>query len=252
MFKIAAMLGYAQRFGHQPVFCEDPSVSKDHPESLLNVRAFFPEIPLLPDVQKEEWVVLHEPANGSMTYLELPNIPKNVLLKGYFQSERYFPKIGIPTCLPFFPSLTNELSQQDWSNLFFLHVRRGDYLHPLNQHHVIDVRSYYQKSLQHFSENQICFVVSDDIHWCKATLPTWFQRRWLFCPEGLSDAETFFWMTLCRGGICGNSSFSWWAAYFQKSRATNTCICMPYPWGGPAFPEARDLIPEWAIRVQWS
>jgi hypothetical protein len=252
MFKVAAMLGYAQRHGHQPIFLEEPKPSKDHPNTTLSVRTFFPTIPIIPEAIKQAWTVLQEPAGASMTYLEFPAIQGNVYLKGYFQSEQYFPKVRIPFAPNIVPQCI-ELFANDWSSTFFLHIRRGDYMHPANAHHTINVYSYLQKSLVHFSEALTCFVVSDDIIWCKTTLPTWFSRKWLFCPDA-TDAETLYWMSLCAGGICANSSFSWWAAYFLKQDrdiSETLQICMPFPWGKPPLPEARNLIPEWATSIQW-
>lgn len=253
MFKVAAMLGYAQRYGHQPVFCEEPLSSKDHPTTALSIRDIFPHIPVKSELTKETWTLLQEPPDAAMTYIEFPAIQGNVYMKGYFQSERYFPTLVIPISLPILPHCI-ELFQNDWSSIFFLHIRRGDYLHPTNRHHTIDVFSYLQKSLAYFPAEQTCFVVSDDISWCRETLPTWFLRSWLFCPT-ITDAETFYWMTLCSGGICANSSFSWWAAYFLKRGhppSVSIRICMPRPWGQPPLPEARELISEWATPIQWN
>ncbi len=249
MFMVAAMLGYAERYGHQPVFLEEPRVSKDHSSSTLFLRDFFPQIPVRPDLQSHAWTVLREPAEAAMTYIDLPNISGNVCLQGYFQSERYFPRQGIPHTLPVPPNLcADSLFANDWSRTFFLHIRRGDYLHAANRHHQINVESYLRTCLPFYSSDFTCFVVSDDIDWCEQTLPTWFSRPFLFCPAGTTDSETLFWMSLCAGGICANSTFSWWGAYFQKRGYR---VCMPTPWGTSPLPEARDLIPAWATPVGW-
>jgi hypothetical protein len=247
MFMVAAMLGYAERYGHQPVFLEEPTVSKDHSSSSLFIRDFFPQIPVRPDLRSQAWTVLREPAAAAMTFLDLPDISGNVYLQGYFQSERYFPRQGISTTPPVPLNPCAELFAQDWSRTFFLHIRRGDYLHAANQHHQIKVESYLRKSLLQYPTELTCFVVSDDIEWCQQTLPTWFSRSFVFCPA-TTDSETLFWMSLCAGGICANSSFSWWGAYFQKRGSR---VCMPTPWGTPPLPEARDLIPAWATSVSW-
>lgn len=250
MFMVAAMLGYAERHGHQPIFLKTPERSKDHTDSVLNISDFFPDIPVRADLTALYWTVLQEPPGAAMTYLELPAVPGPVLLRGYFQSERYFPTQGLPRAPPLC-NLSSELLAHDWSHTYFLHIRRGDYMHPANIHHRIDIRQYVSRCLHQFPKDWVCFVVSDDIPWCKATLPTWFTERWFFCPETATDAETFFWMTVCAGGICANSSFSWWAAYFLKYQQSFSVLCMPYPWGTPPLPEARDLIPRWATRVTW-
>jgi hypothetical protein len=252
MFKVACLLGYAERFGHTPVFLEEPKISKDHSESLLKLQNFI-AIPVKPELAKEQWTVLKEAHEHAFTYNAILEINGNVYLDGYFQSELYFPKQGLPTSVPSPPSIHTEFLNIDWSSVFFLHIRRGDYMHPANRHHQIDVETYVRKAMREFSRHT-CFVASDDIAWCNQVLPTWFpDQSWIICPAELSDAETLFWMSLCGlGGICANSSFSWWAAYFLRLSAPEATICMPYPWGTRPLPEARDLYPRWAKKIDWS
>ncbi len=254
MFKVACMLGYSERFGHIPVFLEEPNVSKDHADSVLKIQNFF-SIPVRPELAKEPWMVLKEPHDHAFTYNTLPNIDGNVYLDGYFQSELYFPRQGLPTSVPCPQSIHTDFLSIDWSSVFFLHIRRGDYMHAANRHHQIDVGAYVRKAMREFSlEGKQCFVASDDIAWCQSALPTWFpSQSWIFCPSDLTDAETLFWMSLCGlGGICANSSFSWWGAFFVRLSAPEAKFCMPYPWGTKPLPEARDLYPSWVKKIDWS
>jgi hypothetical protein len=162
----------------------------------------------------------------------------------------YLPSPEYPLMLKTVPEpavmiATPDFRAHDWHDTFFLHVRRGDYLHPLNRHHCVDLMEYYRHCLKAFGD-ATCFVVSDDMEWCMESLPELLQKR-IWCSPDMSDAETLHWMSKCqRGGICANSSFSWWAAYFIH-RSNSACrIFMPTPWGYPPLAPVYDLYPSWA------
>lgn len=286
LFQVAAMLGYAERSGgrHVPVFLEefvgDDVKSWEHPSSSLRVRDFFPSIPVIARNAVDHWMVVKEKPENCYTFVALPVLEDHhVFLDGYFQSERYFPtdleKAGFPTSPPLPPFAPEALpapfatfatlAATDWSRTFFLHVRRGDYLSPANRHHCVDLSSYYREALGEFEAGVAaagedpatwtCFVVSDDIAWCREAfagdLGSAWRGKWLFCPAELTDAETLYWTTMVGlGGICANSTFSWWAAFFvrqQRGAADEQIrLFMPRPWGHPPLPPRRDLYPAWA------
>jgi hypothetical protein len=102
-----------------------------------------------------------------------------------------------------------------------------------------------------FPRDSVCYVASDDIEWCRQELPRQFEAVWLFCPEHLTDSETLQWMALCGlGGICANSTFSWWAGYYLHQQfGASATICMPAEWGKPPLPPARDIHPDWCLKI---
>lgn len=254
-FQIAAMLGYAEQYGHIPVFLEKPRPYKDHSSSVFDMQTLFPSIGVAPPGL--QWKLLQEGSQDAYTFSPIPYIPDNVCLKGFFQSELYFPKRGLHlTVCPHQFSAT-DLFSNNWSRTAFLHIRRGDYLHPLNHHHVIPIRGYLQRSLQYLSIHcpQIdrYFVASDDIHWCKEMLPSYIPNipsdQWIWCPASCTDQETLFWMQTCGAGVCANSSFSWWAGYLLHQSNPSAPILMPNIWGFPPLPPTKDLHPNWVIRI---
>jgi hypothetical protein len=261
MFQIAAMLGYAERHGHTPVFIEKPRIGWEHSgQSAFDMSALFDDIPVL--TKTVSWNIVKEPADAAFSYIELPAYAdEHVFLEGYFQSDRYGPSAGMrPIGAPPGP-LHPSLIPHNWSSTFFLHVRRADYLHPGNTHHRVDLIEYYRECLQRMAgddggKGRTCFMVSDDIEWCRRELPrllSGWRGEWLFCSPTISDSETFFWMTACGlGGICANSTFSWWAAYFLhrlRGASATVQIFMPALWGHPPLPPARDIHPPWATAV---
>lgn len=241
LFMMAALLGYAERYGYEPVFWEEPKTSWEHKDSLFRVKEMFRLRVLTEEERKGSWTVLKEPAEAAFSYTPLPHMNGNVKVEGYFQSDLYGPST-FPTPPP--PSLRAELIAHDWSKTVFLHVRRGDYLHPANAAHAVDLTEYWRKAVSFLREDTL-FVASDDIAWCKAELVgiLGWKGKVLYA-EGLSDVETFFWMTACSGGICANSTFSWWAAWYIRRRlGASAIVTMPKAWG---FSSTKDLYPAWA------
>jgi hypothetical protein len=63
-----------------------------------------------------------------------------------------------------------------------------------------------------------------------------------------TDWEQMLLMSLCRHNIIANSSFSWWAAYFNSN--VTKLVCYPEKWFGPATSnDTSDLFPEDWIQI---
>jgi hypothetical protein len=133
----------------------------------------------------------------------------------------------------------------------FLHVRRGDYLHQFNQHHYVDLSGYYERALGLFSGAYVV-VCSDDLAWCKSVLPARYPGvsadKWIWF-----DGDEYATLGVMRGcvlgGICANSTFSWWGAYL--SRSLEKLFTMPdtRTYNRPGFPLGVDIYPQWVERV---
>lgn len=245
LFQIAAMLGYAEKHGHTPVFIRE--WIKDNPAQPggNKVCSLFPGIQTmtLGDVGGE-WVVLKPPFEAAMTYVELPFVGGHVKLDGYFQSAQYF-----PSRLPVLAGIEVAVLE---GPAVFLHVRRGDYLHLFNAHHRVELDNYYQQALDMFPTDSFVYVCSDDIGWCKATLPGRYRSvgfdRWRWV--GGDEFETLSVMIGCTlGGICANSTFSWWGAWLGWN--SEKLMIMPSLWMhvSPGRPVAKDLYPVWALKL---
>ena len=244
-FQVAAMLGYAERYGHTAVFVREWIADNPSHPGPFGITAFFPEIPVLERLEGP-WTSIQMAEADGLRYVPLDRVDGNVCLEGCFQSEQYFPTRWIV------PALLS-----DWvgghmipfETAAFLHVRRGDYLNPLCAHHRVDLADYIRRSLALYPAGTVFVVCSDDIAWCKSSLPGLYadivssdKWRWF---DG-SDYDTLAVMMRCaRGGICANSTFSWWGAYL----GSRELVCMPAVWGYLPMPVAVDIWPGWAVRL---
>lgn len=193
-------------------------------------------------------------------YSPLPQDNNNIILKGYFQSEKYFeesenvlremfwPKHELGTLVP-----PNLLDQMDacLSEYCAVHVRRGDYLEKEDYHPVLS-EDYYEKGTRYMRAKGFkrFMIFSDDIEWCKQTFSSVEDLDVVFSEEN-SDIQDLFLMARCGAQIIANSSFSWWGATFHKwyfqSKYTDHHVVAPKLWFGPkAEHDTKDIYnPNW-------
>jgi len=70
------------------------------------------------------------------------------------------------------------------------------------------------------------FVISDDIEYCKSYSVLSLAN--VTFVEGLSPEYSIYLMSLCsKGGICANSSFSWWGSYLIDREKI---VILPKKW----------------------
>ena len=104
----------------------------------------------------------------------------------------------------------------------FLHIRGGDYIdHPF---HHIPLELYYLRAIQHFPKDTLFYIFTNDVEYAKQQ-PVLKHIRYEFieCNELIALEK----MKQCkRGGICANSSFSWWGAILD----TNRTLVIPNRW----------------------
>lgn len=237
-FQVAAMLWYTKRYGHNPVFVKQWILKNSHPGP-HDIEFYFPDIPVQ-DVSNAAWSTFQPPFSAAHSFLEIPHTESNVLLKGYFQAWQYV-DIEVPSVL--------RTIEFHIPNSFFLHVRRGDYLHSACKHHVVELTNYIRRASSLFPSDATVIICSDDINWCKLALPNIINRTDYVFFDG-NDFQTVAMMVHCDlGGICANSTFSWWGAYWGHRLDSNRLYTMPDLWGYAPLPPADDLLAPWATIV---
>lgn len=195
----------------------------------------------------------HEPYFGfDFHYMPIPE-KENLILHGFFQSEKYFEQQKELIVNSFMPK--NEFLKvvreagKDFVNLtntIAVHVRRGDYLNLQNAHPVLPLDNYYNAASVSINIERPNYIIfSDDIEWCKQN----FKHPKCYFVSGNSDIVDLFLMAQCESHIIANSSFSWWAAWFAKNMfGRKGTVIAPKKWFGPALDhyDTKDIyLPEW-------
>lgn len=178
------------------------------------------------------------------------NAPKNCMLFGYWQSEKYFDTVGnflreeLVTDIPMelFP-LVNEMS---WGDSVSVHIRRGDYVTE-NSNHLVCPIDYYTKSIELIAQkiqSPRFYVFSDDNDWVLEN----FRMDYPFkiVEPKWSDVINLHLMSCCHHHVNANSSFSWWGAWLGEAK--DSIVIVPKRWFiDRPFP--KDRVPDRWIRI---
>ena len=180
----------------------------------------------------------------------------DVYLSGYWQNELYFKDIRkkILEDFRFSEMLTKqypELLQEMWSeNSVSIHIRRGDYLDPVNSrlYSGICTIDYYQRSIQYMQENlqnPKFYFFTDDPQWVKQNL---YKDGMTIVEHQKEDPDyvDMFLMSQCKAHIIANSTFSWWGAWLDSKEGR--IVISPTKWLNNH--EVQNAICDWFIKVE--
>ena len=240
---------------------------------LSNLKTFVKDEDKLPklDLYFKEQGFNYDPS----ILLNLLNNQQHVkMLVGYFQSYKYFDmyKKGL------FKLVKIEMKQLAMSTIYSkdinfdttvsMHFRLGDYK-KLQDYHPILPNEYYINALnlvlkdrQTNNNKPVNTVIKTVLYFCEDVdfdevleKITYLQKMFpdlMFsrADNTLDDWEQMVLMSLCSSNIIANSTFSWWAAYFNAN-PTKT-VCYPSDWFGPkAGHDTSDMFPEdWTMVLQ--
>lgn len=188
---------------------------------------------------------------------------KDVCLCGYYQSYKYFQEYFNTICkIIQLEDMKQKILQKFNYNSNFLdnsislHFRFGDYkklqyCHPLmNYFYYEDALQYIKdttieltdKNILYFCEEEDIEQVEQIIHNLKAKFNNFHFTR---VSNDLEDWQQMLLMSCCHYNVIGNSSFSWWGAYFNNN--PTKIVCYPSIWFGPTIShDTKDLCPtEW-------
>lgn len=254
MFQIAAVYAYAKHHGFDYGFDFDNCYTPLQGNASVKYKdSYFKELNRL----SGDTVFNMSYKEPSFSYKEIIGKNDNIILDGYFQSEKYFESVGDEVNIIF-----NKFDIKDKNriltylyglykgvhkDIITVHVRRGDYIVPPNKQefhtNLGDTTDYYQKAMKLFNNNFFLFV-SDDIQWCKDN----FKGDNIIYSPFKSEIDDLCLMSLAHGNIIANSSFSWWGAWLNSSRKNK--IVAPRNWFGPKGPQdTQDIIPENWIKI---
>jgi hypothetical protein len=164
------------------------------------------------------------------------NTTVDVFIKGFFQNEKYFIEYR-DEILELFKEPEHIRVHQDGlkyekylDNAYFLHIRLGDYINC--KKHWIDLEKYYINALSQIESDAIIFIFSNFPQhinkYYKGLVPHLHSRNMIIVGE-TDEVFNLFLMAKCKkGGICSNSSFSWWGGWLNKNEDKK--IFMPSKW----------------------
>jgi hypothetical protein len=136
----------------------------------------------------------------------------------------------------------------DRTETFFVHIRRGDYVHwPSRATPAVLPLKWYLEQMDLVRSNYVkplFVVVSDDGPYADEMLAGYPD---VFVSHEDEEVD-FALMSLCGGGgILSASSFAWWAAYFARRDSGAAFFIAPLYWAGH---RKGDWFPE-GIKTSW-
>ena len=183
---------------------------------------------------------------------------KNIFLKGYFQSEKYFIKFEDQLRKDF--EIKSPLKKQtidflkiiEAENSVSLHIRRGDYVtNPeANAVHGTCDLNYYHRAIDIIKEKidkPVFFIFSDDIDWAKENLKIDSPIYFVDFNDASTNYEDIKLMSACKHNIIANSSFSWWGAWLNANRSKT--VIAPSRWFKIDIHNSKDIIPESWMKI---
>jgi hypothetical protein len=163
---------------------------------------------------------------------------KQVVLNGYWQTEKYFKEYRtIILDLFDFPYTKKD-------GYISVHVRRGDYLH-LTEKHPPVTKEWYERAMSMFPECKFKFF-SDDIVWCKQTFGD--RPDCEFSTNG-NEVDDLVEASCCEHNICSASTFSFWIYWLNRNEEKKGIF--PQLWFSPGWCnlDTSDILPPEVIKL---
>jgi hypothetical protein len=227
IFMFANAFAYAKNNNKKLVFLKDLYHRFTNHSSIDYTHIFFADIPFTENDQTFQKFSEQDYCK----FIEIPNFDHNVILNGCFQSEKYFEN--------YYDEIFKRFSCSDFikEKLFqefkylnracFIHVRRGDYTY-LPKYDLKLFDRYYPEAIERFNKKHLdvfFYVLSNDPDWCsQQQIFQKFNFQIVYCNEVIG-----LWLMQCckYGGICANSSYSWWGGWLNKMTNNNSEIIFP-------------------------
>jgi hypothetical protein len=238
LFELATTIAYAKRHNLEftvPVHTDDPFWAPVYYTHLANPN-FNPSL--------EEVILEEKQYNYKELSFEESWRDKNIILDGYFQSEKYFKKYRQDILNIF--GFNNQFDKKGYCSIF---VRRSDYLNMEDKHPVMRL-DYIKKAMDYIVANsgmKNFIVFSDDIPWCKENIiNTGYEVEF---NTGLPFHLEMLYMSCCSHNIIPNSTFAWWSAWINHN--PDKIVVAPKTWFGSdyAHHDTSDICPETWVRL---
>jgi len=185
---------------------------------------------------KKSFIYQRKPID-SIRYNESLMYKDNTYFAGYFQCERYFLSIKeqVKNVFKFNDSYVRDkinnrelIKKIVTSESVALHIRRGDYLNN-NIYDALD-DDYYARAINkmHRIYSKPMFIIfSNDMLYCKDKYDD-VNAEFVDWNTGEFSWIDMYLMTLCKGVVIPNSTFSWWGAWLNDDDGKT--VIAPHQW----------------------
>lgn len=192
-------------------------------------------------------------------------VNKNIMLYGYFQSYKYFKNSYSTICrIIGLEKMKTKVMEKlevkiDYLKTISIHFRIGDYKNK-QDYHPLATYNYYEKALLYItvvkldkSLNILYFCEDEDIEDVLVIVNKlsikFPELTFIRGEKKLEDWEQLLLMSCCHHNIIANSSYSWWAAYFNSN--VDKIVCYPSVWFGPSVnSDTKDLCPSDWVKIK--
>lgn len=177
------------------------------------------------------------------------NKGENLLLSGYYQSEKYFINNKEFILNLFKP--TKEIKEHILSILpkikssISIHIRRGDYLNLPNYHPQQSI-DYYISAINLLGVDKNYLIFSDGLDGIKNMFDFIPNKQFITLGKDYLDLYA---ISMCEHNIICNSTFGWWGAYLNENQ--NKKVIAPNKWFGPSSSHlnSSDIVPDNWIKI---
>ena len=259
LFQVAAAYAYAKKYGFQLIFKESWPCDQNR-EPIWSYYFLGKDLPwkLVPakQFQSFKWFSIKEPS-FAFAPIVAP-LDRNALpftmLEGYYQSSQYFKDYteDIRSILQIRPhyiekahASLDHAGVKEPDGWIAAHVRRGDYLDPMQAPiHSVTSKDYFKRARARIQKDiglrTVCWI-TDDMEWVYRNL--YEQGDVVLNGDTMTD---FAALSLFRYMILSNSTFSWWAAWLNPLGydTPSRRICCPSKWFGSSGPPSYESIYE--------
>ncbi|MFY0652178.1 MAG: alpha-1,2-fucosyltransferase [Cyclobacteriaceae bacterium] len=196
------------------------------------------------------------------------DLPKDIYLSGYWQSEKYFEDIQdiiraeIQPKSPIDDQNKSLIDQLNVENSVSVHIRMGDYKN-LRKYKTFfgGLGSEYYKNaielVQSKTENPRFYFFSDNIAWCQKEFSEVDNAYFVDQNTGEKSFMDMVLMSNCQHNIIANSTFSWWGAWLNSN--LDKIVIAPKNWFQSKYNkksvyksqyyDTKDLLPEKWIKL---
>lgn len=197
------------------------------------------------------------PPSSNFCYMPIPYQPNMQIMKGTFQSEKFF--------LHHREQLL-ELFAPHPDDLEYIKSKYADILsHPMSVG--VQIRwfgrkrdkpwsknlaqyglDYFSQAISHFPEDALFIVSSNNMEFARANLPKG-MRNVIFL-EGEAHYIDLYVLSMCKHQIISNSSYGWWAAWLNNN--PEKIVITPQEWINPKWhgiTPVKDVWPEGWIQI---